>query len=122
MKLYHAPALLWGFLLFYFTLIPSDSLPNDLKDISDKPLHMLIFFIWSGLIMLAIARYPKTKVLSKIQLTGVWLLCTLVGGLIEILQDTLITGRRGDWLDFLSNSLGAMLMVVLWSIIQGRKS
>jgi len=122
MKLYHAPALIWGFLLFYFTLIPSERLPSDLVDVNDKLMHLSIFFIWAGLIMLAIARYPKTKALKRNQFIGVWLLCSLLGGLIEILQDTLVTGRQGDWLDFWSNSIGAMLMVVLWSIIQGRKS
>lgn len=42
-------------------------------------------------------------------LTGGLLLPVIQGGLIELAQAYLTTCRSGDWLDFLCNSLGALL-------------
>lgn len=120
--LFKAPAIVWGFLLFYFTLLPSDNLPDGLVDVNDKILHALIFFIWTALIILGILRYPIQKSPSKKLLILVMLITISLGGLIEVLQDALITGRKGDWLDFVANSIGALFAVLLWSFIRGRKA
>ena len=37
----------------------------------------------------------------------------LYGGLIEIIQDQLIEGRGGDWFDFIADSLGSMLGLLI---------
>jgi VanZ family protein len=120
--LFRAPAFVWGFLLFYFTLLPSKRLPQEWADLNDKIFHVLIFFIWTSLILLAILRYPIKKSLSITKLSLISILVIALGGLIEILQHTLVTGRRGDWWDFLANSIGTLLAALLWSFIQGRRA
>lgn len=118
----YTPALLWGFLISYLTLIPRDQIPRELVDLNDKLLHAGIFFFTATLIIAAGLRYNFKRELTKIRLTGIWLFCVLYGGLIEILQNELVPGRYGDWYDFYANSIGALLAVFLWFFYQSRKA
>lgn len=120
--LFKTPALVWGFLLFYFTLLPSEELPKDLADLNDKMLHALIFFIWTSLIIVGLLRYPIKKTLSPRLLKSLCFIVITAGGLIEVLQYTLVPGRSGDWWDFLANSVGTVIAALLWSILIGRRA
>ena len=42
-----------------------------------------------------------------------WLSPTLMGGLIELVQENLTTNRSGEWLDLAADAVGVTLAVVL---------
>lgn len=42
-------------------------------------------------------------------LAGLWLFVTLLGGLIELLQQAMGIGRGAEWLDFAADALGALV-------------
>lgn len=118
----YTPALLWGFLVSYLTLLPRERIPRELANMNDKLIHGSIFFLTASLIIAGGLRYNFKLELTKLRLTGIWLFCVLFGGLIEILQNELIPGRYGDWHDFYANSIGALLAVFLWFFYQSRKA
>lgn len=119
---YYTPAIVWGFLIAYFTLIPSSEVPKSLVNLNDKLIHGTIYFFSASLIILALVRYNFRKSLSIKAAVTVFLFCLLFGGLIEILQHEFAPRRHGDWLDFWANNTGAALSVFLWSFTLGRKA
>jgi len=119
---YYTPAFVWGFLIAYFTLIPSAEVPKSLVSLNDKWIHGTIYFFSASLIILALVRYNFRKSLSIKAAVTVFLFCILFGGLIEILQHELVSGRHGDWFDFWANNTGAAVSVLLWSFTLGRKA
>ena len=43
------------------------------------------------------------------------------GGLTEILQEYLVPGRTGDWFDFLADSIGTLLGVLVFHLFYRHK-
>jgi VanZ family protein len=119
---YYSPAIVWGFLIAYFTLIPGSQVPKSLMSFNDKLIHGTIYFFSASLIILAVVRYNFRTSLSLGAAVLVLVFCMIFGGLIEILQHEFVSRRNGDWLDFWANNSGAALSVVLWSLILGRKA
>lgn len=120
--LYFAPALAWGFFVAYMTLLPSERVPQELKDLNDKVIHAGVFFFTASLIILAFLRYNLKRRLKLATYIGVFLFCVFYGGSIEILQHYLVPLREGDWLDFWANNTGALLSVLCWSWLSGRRA
>lgn len=119
---YYTPAIVWGFLIAYFTLLPGSQVPKSLAELNDKWIHAGIYFFSASLIILATVRYNFRKSLAWKTAAIVFLFCALFGGIIEILQHEFVSRRHGDWLDFWANNSGAAISAVLWSIILGRKA
>lgn len=107
------PALTWGAILAYFTLLPSDSIPEQLKGFNDKILHILIYCGTALLLTLGFTRFRWSVGLSLAEQILILSICVLFGGAIELAQHWLVPGRHGEWGDFWANSLGALLVVVL---------
>lgn len=55
---------------------------------------------------------------SKVRLSLLAIICPIVmSGVIELAQEYLTTYRSGDWVDFVANSTGVLLsLVVLWAL------
>lgn len=103
-------------LLLWLTLAPKPLGDNEIHLFpgADKVVHGLMF----GGVAFALcfdyglrqwkrdiipARYPRRWLL------GVFIFVTLLGGVIELLQESMGMGRGGDWLDFAADALGAAL-------------
>lgn len=115
--LYFLPALIWGGILAYFTLLPSDSIPEQLKGFNDKILHILIYCGSALLLTLGFTKFRwRVKLLLSHQLFILGI-CISFGGLIELAQHWLVPGRHGEWGDFWANALGAFLIVILARLI-----
>ena len=77
--------------------LPSSWMPND------KLMHLGVFMV---LMLLWQLSFPKRTV------TGL-LAITVYGGLVELAQHYL-TGRTGDWWDWLADICGILLALLLW--------
>tara|TARA_R110002050_G_scaffold27038_7_gene70864 strand:+ start:18523 stop:18918 length:396 start_codon:yes stop_codon:yes gene_type:complete len=119
---YYTPAIVWGFLIAYFTLMPGSQVPKSLASLNDKWIHGTIYFFSASLIILGLVRYNFRRSLSIKAAILVFLFCLLFGGMIEILQHEFVSRRHGDWLDFWANNTGAAISVLLWSFTLGRKA
>lgn len=106
----------------YMTLLPAEQIPQGLKDFNDKLIHASIFFFTASLIILGRLRYNFKRQLKLRFYLGVVLICVLYGGTIELLQHYYVPLREGEWLDFWANNTGALLAVLCWSFITGRRA
>ncbi|WP_199897197.1 VanZ family protein [Prevotella dentasini] len=80
----------------------------------DKWTHVAMYLVWCLVITIERLRAGKEKARPKQLLLWVWLLPTLMGGLIEILQAHCTGGRRsGEWLDFLADTIGTSLALAI---------
>jgi VanZ family protein len=84
-------------------LIPSYPVPKAF-DFYDKAQHGLMF---TTLLLVGLLAYPQ-------RLTAVAWGLVLYGGLMEVLQTTLTTTRHGDWFDWLADSVGVVVGLVVY--------
>jgi VanZ family protein len=109
---FHFPAILWAAAVLLLTLLPSDKLPEtpEWELLSfDTLAHAGVF----GLLTFLVARsfyfeYGKPQFLKFAILVAV-VLCTFLGGIIELLQTIMKLGRHGETTDLLSDFIGAIL-------------
>ena len=83
----------------------------------DKVGHFLAYAVTAWLACQALRLRFKpgsTLILS-------FLYASVIGAVLEILQITLTTSRRGEWLDLLANLLGALTGCVIFSLIKRLK-
>lgn len=100
-------AVLWAILLILLSAAPAKSLPKvslwtDLIGV-DKLAHALVYGVFTVLLYL-----PFRKSVIN---AGFWsvFVATAFGGLMELLQATLSTGRAYDLADMLANFVGAVI-------------
>lgn len=106
----------------YMTLLPAEEIPKGLKDMNDKVIHAGIFFFTASLIILASLRYNLKRRLKPARYFGIFFLCIAYGGIIELLQYYYVPMRSGDWFDFWANNTGALIAVLCWSFLSGRRA
>jgi VanZ family protein len=71
---------------------------------NDKLMHLLVFMVLTLLWQLSFQNRPIAGLLTM----------SVYGGLIELAQHYL-TGRTGDWWDWLADICGILLALLLWS-------
>ena len=109
-----AACLIYHGLVFYFSLLPSDRLPEIFESFSDKLLHGIEFFV----LFLMVRHALSWKLPLRSAAAALWSL--FLGGLIEILQ-TRIPGRSGDLSDFWADAAGIAAAALLL-MVRGRRS
>lgn len=92
--------------------------PLDNVPLMDKWTHFIMYGGTCSVVWIENLRAGKVAGNLRRMLLWAWLAPVLMSGLIEILQANCTGGRRsGDWLDFLANSIGATLALLLWLAI-----
>ena len=119
---YFLPALVWGFLIVYFSLLPGNEVPDVLADINDKLVHGLIYFVSAGLIYLGFIRYNFSNRVTSLALWINIAICISGGALIEVIQHYWVANRNGDWQDFLANALGSLVCVLFFRVFHGLRA
>lgn len=104
--------LLWALVILVLCLIPGKELPRyrwtDLFSF-DKVVHAGVFFVLAWLMVVALR---PTGTGPAIRWTaGV---CLMYGGLLEVMQGTLMTDRYADVGDFVANGIGVALGLWWW--------
>lgn len=108
-------ALAWTAVIFVLCCTPGRYVPTahwlDLLSF-DKLVHASIFFVLSSLWFLYLV---KTGNVNTSGIALVIAACIGYGGMLEILQAKVFSQRSGDWADFIANSLGCLLALLLFS-------
>jgi VanZ family protein len=108
--------LLWALLIFILCAMPSSLVPSGTRAIphADKLVHFGLFFVM-GLLSCGETR-ARTRLGWWSSLALSVILCTIYGGLIEILQENYFQ-RGGEWHDLLADiagaTVGALLLLLL---------
>ena len=87
-------------------------MPNTVIDIVniDKLYHSFAYFVLTISWLLAFYNKPEKKYL-------IFILCILLGIIIEVFQGTLTNYRTADYIDAIANSLGAVLAFIIFNLI-----
>ena len=113
-------AYLWAILATFLCGTNGHNIPQfsftDLFGI-DKLAHMLLFGTETFLIAIATQKLDDYKSSFQIILPA-FLIGTVFGIIIEILQATLFTNRSFDYLDMLANTIGCALawLILIWKL------
>ena len=117
--LHYFPAVLLTVGIAVVSLVEAPYVQVDVR-MSDKLIH--------GLMYLFLALFWALPLNHKSQIKNHTIICVLVtlyGGLLELLQHYCTTTRSGEWLDLLADFLGALIGVILVTLINigrlGRK-
>lgn len=97
----------------YATLLPGQEVPMEWAELNDKLIHVLIYFFTALLIYLGFVRFNLRNQIRRRQVWFIVLLCTVYGGVIELLQYYFVPNRAGEWLDFFANAAGSILCLLL---------
>lgn len=108
-------AMLWALLILILCGIPGRDIPHIsfLELLSfDKFVHAGIFFVLLILTVKGLSessnKHPKKTAL---------LLCIIYGGLLEVMQGTVFAERSADVYDFMANSFGSLVAVLVYDAI-----
>ncbi len=111
-------AMLWALIILILCGIPGRDIPHIsfLELLSfDKFVHAGIFFV---LILLTIRGFVvQTAFISLQQWPKIiaFIICVVYGGALEIMQGTLFQERSADVYDFIANSFGCVMGLVLYT-------
>jgi VanZ family protein len=113
---FQLPALLWALVIFIASSIPAHSIPNFAIFSQDKLLHLLIYFILTGLVYISLVHQTRVSALARNPLLWAILLSSFYGATDEFHQS--FTGRSADMLDLLADIAGALLLGVVVLVVR----
>ena len=110
------PPLLWALLIAILCGMPGKDIPSIswLELLSfDKWVHAGIFFIQAVSLIKALRKQPSFELLRHHNIKIALLFCLFYGGVLEILQGAVFVDRSADLNDFIANSTGAIVAILL---------
>ena len=117
------PFVLWTGIIFALCSMPGKAIPkiNWLELLSfDKFVHASIFFIEQILLIRAlISLHEKAFLRQNYKWLSV-LFCITYGGSLEIMQYYVFSERSGDVLDFIANSTGCIIGLLVFKPLTKR--
>jgi len=121
-KFLYIPLATYWLTIFILTSIPGRSLPKVILIFTDKAKHLIAYLILSFLLNFAIHFQKKFKKYNNHSGITAFMIIA-VYGLFDEIHQIFIPGRYFEWLDFLSDLIGALIgiMVAQWIIDQNKK-
>ncbi len=113
--------MLWALVILILCGMPGRDVPHIsfLEMVSfDKFVHAGIFFL---LILLIIRGFLLQISFIKLKQNAKFIalvICVIYGGLLEILQGTIFEGRSADVFDFLADSFGSVLGLLMYKWVE----
>ncbi len=117
------PGIVWGIIIIFLSAMPGNYFP-EIQRFSDwlspdKIVHIVLYFVLCFLVLKGILKQNHHT--KKSLILGL-LFVVVFGGVLEILQHYLFTGRNGSIFDFLANLFGCVLSYILILYIERKKS
>ncbi len=107
------PAWLWSIFVIIGSLTPAESLPQGLGQLSDKGIHFFLHFLVALLTAIGLMKVNQIRGRYVPIIAVAVLYSILLGSILELLQAYVVPGRHGEWLDFTSDAIGAILSIPL---------
>lgn len=107
-----------GFALVILILstLPGPEIPEVKIKYLDKGVH---FFMYAVLCFYSIKGFIKQTAFPFLKCfccSVSFVYCSLYGGVLELIQHYFIQDRTGEWPDFFANSLGSLVVAILFSV------
>ena len=114
-------ALLWALLILILCGIPGRDIPHIsfLELLSfDKFVHAGIFFVFLLLTVKGFSVQTSFEKLHNSPKTIAFFICVAYGGLMEIMQGTVFEERSADIYDFIANSFGCCIALLMFKWVE----
>lgn len=118
---YYTPAICWGILICYFSLMPGPDLPSLLVSIKDFILHFGIY-LGLGLLLWLGANQFTTQPVPYTTVALLFFTAFFMGLAIEFIQENYIEGRLFEWSDVMFNSMGIAFMWIANAVSQKKSA
>ena len=116
------PVILWVLVIFVLTGLPGDYFPQIVSFWDwlspDKFIHLFMFAVLVLLFMIANTKQFNYKNKRYYYIISSLFFSIFLGALTEILQKFVFIGRHANVYDFLANTLGCFLGIILFFIVQ----
>lgn len=116
--------LIWAFFILLSCIIPGKELPDltywELLNI-DKLFHLLVFCIFSFLMMKGFVKQYSFVYLRYNPIKSSLIIGVIYGGLTESLQSLSFIGRTASIFDFIANTIGCLVGIFAFGIIYKTK-
>lgn len=104
-------------IIWYLCFFTPPHTPMDNVAFADKWTHIVMYLGTCSVIWVEYLRQHDEVDWRKTLLLA-WLAPTIMGGVIEILQAYCTNGRRsGEWLDFIADAVGAVIALVIGTLM-----
>lgn len=111
------PAIAWSVFVLFLTLTPGNYFPEvpNFLDLfqPDKIVHILIFGLLTILTSRGLNKQYNYSLLRYYAISIGFVYSVLLGGVVEILQTAMKLGRYGSIYDFIANSVGCIIAVLI---------
>lgn len=115
---YYLPALAWASLIFFFSSLPSNSVPRIATNFDDLFLHFVVYAILGFLLGQAFLHSPE-----KNRLTWFVVAC-LIGilyGASDEFHQMFVPGRHATISDLIADALGVLTGTILYSWLRKKQ-
>ncbi len=110
----YTPAFGWGVFVLIMSLLPSSKIPSALISLQDIYIHFSIYFVLAALIIWPY-EHSRQASTSRSFYLYLFFLSSLYGWFIEFLQGTFSEKRQFEVSDGISNTLGVLVAIFLFS-------
>jgi len=120
---YNKWAMFWALFILILCGIPGRDIPHSsfLELLNfDKFVHAALFFVLVSLMVRGFVLQTDFSWLQRSSQLFAFVICIVYGGSLEILQGTLFEERSADAMDFIANSFGCVLGLILYNPIQNK--
>lgn len=118
---YHWPWIAWLIGILIVTGIPGKYVPHVISFEEwmkpDKLLHILLFAVLVFLSLRSFMMQYK-KMHQRLIYVGVLLVSISIGGITELMQSYLLTGRNGNVYDFGADALGCLTGLFIFNLVK----
>ena len=101
--------------MLYFTLIPGKEVPRFLIQFDDLFLHWGMYFFNYSLFYLGLIAWKIKTPVPKSQRWWLLFISVGIGGVLELIQEYLVSGRDGSLSDMTANTIGSLFGLLLFS-------
>lgn len=110
-------ALLWAVLIFILCAIPGRDLPHisflEILEF-DKWVHAGVFFVLTVLFIRGFSLQNSLAILKSRPMIASFVISVAYGGSLELMQEALFSERSADIYDFIANSFGCVMGLLLY--------
>ena len=115
------PSILATLAIIVLSLAPMPEMPQlGQVPLWDKCVHFVMYGGTCAVIWIEYLRHHQSLNKQKLILWA-WLAPTVMGGIIEIVQEQCTTNRSGEWLDFAADAVGVLIGAVIGLVTYGIK-
>ena len=109
----------WALFIAVLSLLPGEKFPHVPMTNADLAVHFFFYCVFTFLLILGNVRQSQFPLFKKKPIVFALLVSVPFGGLVEIIQGTEFVSRSAEFADFLANSVGGLIGVILFLIIYG---